>query len=124
VCSSDLALKDLGLDLEKAMGKLGEVAMHMGKTAMSADVMNAFAFAHPFLEATGDVVMAWMLLWRALVASQKVDAKKKDRNFYIGQMKSAEFFIESVLPITHGKMKAILKTSHAAMDMPEESFCI
>jgi hypothetical protein len=116
------ALKDLGQDLEEALAKLGDVAMHMGKTAMSAEVMSAFAFAHPFLEATGDVVMAWMLLWRALVASEKVEDKKKDRAFYIGQIKSAEFFIEAVLPVTLGKMNAILKTSRAAVEIPEDAF--
>jgi hypothetical protein len=72
---------------------------------------------------TGDVIMAWMLLWRALVSSDKVDAKKKDRAFYIGQMKSAEFFIESILPITIGKMKAILKNCHASVEIQEEAFC-
>jgi hypothetical protein len=66
--------------------------------------------------------MAWMLLWRALVASEKVEDKKKDRAFYIGQMKSAEFFIEAVLPVTLGKMNAILKTSRAAVEIPEDAF--
>ncbi len=116
------ALKDLGEDLEDAMTKLGETAMHMGKKAMSAEVMSAFAFAHPFLEATGDVIMAWLLLWRALVASKKVETAKKDKTFYIGQMKSAEFFIESILPISLGKMNAIMKNSHAAVDMSEDAF--
>ncbi len=116
------ALKDLGEDLDEALAKLGETAMHMGKKAMSAEVMSAFAFAHPFLEATGDVIMAWLLLWRANVASKKVESAKKDRDFYIGQMKSAEFFIESVLPVSMGKMNAILKTSRAAIEVSEEAF--
>jgi hypothetical protein len=116
------ALKDLGDELEAVVAKYGETAMHMGKTAMSPDVMSAFAFAHPFLEVSGDVIMAWLLLWRAIVASKKVAEAKKDRAFYIGQIKSAEFFIESVLPITLGKMNSILKTSHAVVEIPEESF--
>lgn len=116
------ALKDLGEDVDEALAKLGETAMHMGKKAMSADVMSAFAFAHPFLEATGDVIMAWLLLWRANVASKKVESAKKDRDFYIGQMKSAEFFIESILPVSLGKMNAILKTSRASIEVSEEAF--
>lgn len=116
------ALKDLGEDLDEAVTKLGATAMHMGKKAMSSEVMSAFAFAHPFLEATGDVIMAWLLLWRAIVASKKVDSAKKDRTFYIGQIKSAEYFIESILPISLGKMNAILKTSHAAVEISEEAF--
>ncbi len=108
--------------VETAVTKLTEVAMHMGKTAMSEKVMSAFAFAHPFLEAAGDVVMAWMLLWRASVAAQKLGKKKKDTAFYEGQIKSAEFFTNSILPITMGKMDAILNTNSAAIDIEEASF--
>jgi alkylation response protein AidB-like acyl-CoA dehydrogenase len=117
-------LKDFADRLESAVNKLGEVALHMGTTAMSPNVLNAFAFAHPFMEVCGDVVMAWMLLWRAAIASKKLveDAKKKDAAFYQGQIKSAEFFIFSILPITFGKMKAILTTNGAAVDIDEKSF--
>ena len=82
--------------LEEALNKLGEVAMHMGTTAMSAKVLDAFAFAYPFMEVAGDVVMAWMLLWRAVIAARNLDngAKKKDVAFYEGQVKTAEFFID------------------------------
>jgi len=117
-------LKDFADRLESAVNKLGEVALHMGTTAMSPNVLNAFAFAHPFMEVCGDVVMAWMLLWRAAIASKKLveGAKKKDAAFYQGQIKSAEFFIFSILPITFGKMKAILTTNGAAVDIDEKSF--
>jgi len=117
-------LEDLAAKMEKIVDKLGEVALHMGMTAMSPKVMNAFAFAHPFMEVCGDVVMAWMLLWRASIASKKLEngAKKKDAVFYQGQIKSAEFFIYSLLPITFGKMKAILTTNGAAVEITEDSF--
>lgn len=115
----------LGTEIERALNKLGEVAMHLGGTAMSPQVLNAFAFAHPFLEVTGDVVMAWMLLWRATIANEKLagGAKKKDVAFYEGQLKSAEFFINTVLPVAFGKMDAILKTNDAAVTISEASFC-
>jgi len=117
-------LEGLAAKLEEIVNKLGEVALHMGMTAMSPKVMNAFAFAHPFMEVCGDVVMAWMLLWRAAIASKKLGngAKKKDVAFYQGQIKSAEFFIYSILPITFGKMKAILATNGAAIEIAEDSF--
>lgn len=117
-------LEGLAAKLEEIVNKLGEVALHMGMTAMSPKVMNAFAFAHPFMEVCGDVVMAWMLLWRAAIASRKLGngAKKKDVAFYQGQIKSAEFFIYSILPITYGKMKAILATNGAAIEIAEDSF--
>lgn len=72
------SLDPLAADLERAVGKLGEVAMYMGKAAMSADVMNAFANAHPFMTVTGEVVFA-----------------------------SATYYIEAELPISQGRMRAM-----------------
>jgi hypothetical protein len=123
--------------VEKALNKLGEVAMHMGATAMSPNVLNAFAFAHPFLEVTGDVILSWMLLWRAVIAAPQLAklaggfdpearkaaaGKNKNAAFYEGQIRSLEYFTHSVLPVTQGKMRAILATNGAAIEIPEASF--
>jgi hypothetical protein len=110
--------------LEKALNRLGEVAMHLGATAMSPKVMSAFAFAHPFMEAAGDVVLAWMLLWRGVVAAAKLEkgAKRKDKPFYEGQIKSLQYFVQAVLPITMGKMDAIMATCDAAVEISEDGF--
>jgi hypothetical protein len=76
------------------------------------------------MEVTGDVVMSWMLLWRATIAARELEkgARKKDAAFYEGQLKSAEFFFYSVLPITLGKMRAILTTNSAAVKISDDSF--
>jgi alkylation response protein AidB-like acyl-CoA dehydrogenase len=109
--------------VEGALNKLGEVAMKLGKTAMSEKVLTAFAFSYPFMEVAGDVVMAWMLLWRAKIAAEKLEsAKKKDLPFYEGQIKSAQYFCNTVLPTTLGKMNAILAMDGAAIDIDEASF--
>jgi hypothetical protein len=115
---------ECGGKLEAALNKLGEVALHLGKTAMSPKVMAAFAHAYPFMEVSGDVVMAWLLLWRATIAAEKLDngAKKKDAAFYEGQLKSAEFFANFMLPVTLGKMNAILSASSEAVDISEDAF--
>jgi hypothetical protein len=111
-------------NLERMINKLAEVAMHMGASAMSEKALTAFAFAHPFLEVCGDMVMAWMLLWRARIAAEKLAAgvKEKDALFYEGQIKSIEFFTHAILPVTFGKMKAILNANSAAVDIPEDAF--
>ncbi|MDJ0990570.1 MAG: acyl-CoA dehydrogenase [Desulfobacterales bacterium] len=117
------ATAEMAQKAEAAANKLGEVAMHMGATAMSEKVLNAFAQAHPFLTVCGDVAMAWMLLWRASIAAQKLEkAKKKDVAFYEGQLKSAEYFVNAVLPITLGKMNAILNNNGAAVEISEDAF--
>ena len=115
---------ELATKVETAVNELGEVAMHMGKTAMSPEIMTAFAFAYPFMEMAGDVIFSWMLLWRATIAAKNLEnvAKKKDRSFYEGQLKSAEFFTHTVLPATLGKMDAILTSNSAVVDISEDSF--
>jgi alkylation response protein AidB-like acyl-CoA dehydrogenase len=109
--------------VETALNKLGEIAMHMGATAMSPKVMTAFAHAYPFMEVSGDVVMAWMLLWRAVVADEKIkSAKKKDQDFYDGQFKQLDFFVQTILPTTLGKIEAIRNTCEAAIEISDDAF--
>jgi len=117
-------LEEIAAAVEKAVGRLGEVAMHIGKAAMSPQFKVAFAFAFPFLEVMGDVIMAWMLLWRAALAKQKIEggAKSKDIEFYQGQLKTAEFFIYTILPTTLGKMNGIVKGNGAAIEISEAAF--
>jgi hypothetical protein len=76
------------------------------------------------MEVCGDVVFAWLLLWRATLAAQKLKngARKKDVAFYEGQIKSAEFFAHSILPVSSGKMNVILSADTAAIDMSDDAF--
>ena len=116
-------LDAFAVKVEQAVNKLGEVAMHMGMTAMSEKVLDAFATAHPFLDVTGDVCLAWMELWRAVVAAPKIaKAKKKDVAFYQGQVKTAQYFITWVLPAAMGKMEALQGNIPAIMEMPDAAF--
>ena len=110
--------------VEGMVKKLGEVAMYLGAAARSDKVMTAYALATPFMEVCGDVIMAWMLLWRARIAAERLaaGAKEKDAAFYEGQVKSVEFFATTVLPVTFGKMKAILAGNSAVVDIAEDAF--
>jgi hypothetical protein len=100
-------IKDLVDSVDAASNRLGEVALHLGKTAMSPDVKVAFAFAKPFLDVVGDVCMAWMHLWRAVEAVPQLEkqagsldpaarsakaAKNKEAAFYEGGLQSAKYF--------------------------------
>jgi hypothetical protein len=117
-------LEDTADKVEQAANRLGETALHIGQIAMSTEFRVAFAHALPFLYAMGDTILAWMLLWRATVADQKLTAgiNKKDRAFYDGQIKTAEFFINTELPASMGKMNAIEAASAAALQIDDDSF--
>ena len=67
--------------------------------------------------------MLFRSLWRAAIAAGKIDgAAKKEKAFYEGQMKSAEYFIKTILPVTLGKMNAILANNGAVVEISEEAF--
>ncbi len=117
------ALKSYAEELEKALKKLGEVGMTIGGKAMSPEILTAFAHAYPFMEVVGDVIMAWMLLWRATVAAKALEkAKKKDIPFYNGQLKNIEFFTHYILPVTMGKMNMIMNMKDTVVSIDEDSF--
>jgi hypothetical protein len=120
----DTGAMDLLADRVAAgLNRLAEVALSLGKKARSAEMKVAFAFAVPFQEAMGDVILGWMHLWRAAVAQAKLDkAKKKERAFYDGQVKTATFFINTALPVTMGKLNVIAEGDPAAIEMTDEAY--
>lgn len=130
-------LKELGSKLESAVSRLGETAMHIGQSAMSPDFKTAFAFAQPFQDVMGDVILAWMHLWRAVLALPRLNdlagglsgkareeelGRNKEAAFYDGQLHTASYFINSLLPVTLGKMEAITGGDSSVISIHEASF--
>lgn len=130
-------LKEMAEHVETAVNSLAETTQNVGKLIASSRVETGFAFAHPLLDVTGDVIMAWMLLWRATTAAKKLESivngasgeerikkTEKDKNgaFYDGQLKTAEYFIYSKLPVTAGKMYSIMNNNDAALNIHEKAF--
>lgn len=113
-------LKGLAGKLESAVGLLEITCTRAIQALFSAQSPSAFACAHPLMEATGDVVTAWMLLWRAVIADEKLDSKEAP--FYKGKIKAAEFFITTILPATLGKLNAVTYENNPAADMDENLF--
>ncbi|MCD4674492.1 MAG: acyl-CoA dehydrogenase [Desulfobacula sp.] len=118
------ALEQMAQTLDNALTKLEQVVNKIDPALQDQDVLLSYAFASPFLEVTGDIVMAWMLLWRATIAQDRIENKprKKELDFYAGQIKSAQFFIGSILPVTLGKMASIITFDGAAIEISDTSF--
>ena len=117
-------LEDLAGKIEAVVAELEKTAVFIGRMAASDKAMTAFSHAYGFMDVTGDTVMAWMLLWRAVVAAKKLaeGAKSKDSVFYDGQIGSARFFINTVLPVSRGKMEVILAADSTVTDLSEDAF--
>jgi hypothetical protein len=120
----DAGLVSLANILETTLNHLKETAGKLGADLGSENILTAFAHAHPFLDVTGDTLMGWMLLWRAVTAAQKLaeNPKKKDQAFYQGQITGARFFINTMLPAAQARMAVIQTGDTSALDMAEASF--
>ena len=110
--------------LETAVTGLMETAKALGGRLGEGKVEESFSQAHPFLHVTGDVLMAWMLVWRAVIAAQALAGKpkKKEIPFYEGILASARYFTAAVLPVTAGRMAAITAGDTTVMDIDEAAF--
>ncbi|MFA5902468.1 MAG: acyl-CoA dehydrogenase [Desulfobacula sp.] len=110
--------------VENALNTLCQAVEKMDQSARGEAVLQAYTFAGLLLEAAGDVIMAWMMLWRAIISQKKTNSgvEGKGAEFYDGQLKSAEFFIRSVLPVTLGKMASMADLCSAATDISDTSF--
>jgi alkylation response protein AidB-like acyl-CoA dehydrogenase len=130
-------LADMAEAVKAAISGLNEIAAHLAKAVMSDRVRAAFAASHPFLEIMGDVIMGWMLLWRASVAAPKLEKiaanasgealeaiieSNRQAAFYDGQLKTAAYFIYALLPITAGKIQALKKSRDEVIQISEKSF--
>lgn len=115
-------LSDLATAFEKMVSQLKEVVRQL--TSLPKTPRNDLklrSVSVDFLQVTGDVVMAWMLLWRAVTAiNLKQKSKNKNRlDLLEGQVCCARFFIKNLGPVTLGRMAAILDGSDAVLDIPD-----
>lgn len=121
---SDANLCKLGQRLSKALDRLNHVGQSLAAIVASPRSKTAYANSFLFLDVTGDVIMAWMLLWRAVVANKALasNSRKKDVDFYSGVIKTAEYHIKTLLPVALGKMEAMENPVTAALDIPDTCF--
>ena len=114
-------LQPLCTEMMKFLEYYGETALDYARKLKSDKVLDAFSFSFPFMEATGDLTVAWMLLSRAVAASPNIGKKKKNDPFYKGQVNTARYFIKSILPVTLGKLASV-ETCDEAVTLMEDSF--
>ncbi|MBI5895355.1 MAG: acyl-CoA dehydrogenase C-terminal domain-containing protein, partial [Desulfobacterales bacterium] len=107
------------------------------KWAADGKQVDIYAKASPFLEAMGDVVLAWLHLWQLSVAYPKLAAitkgkpeadalkalaGKKADAFYFGKVCSARFFITTLLKRTRGKLEELAAPADPVVEMFDKAF--
>ena len=119
------ALPDLAPDVQASINTLTETAMLFAASGKAGKFLIPVANAYPFLMLMGQVVTAWLLLWEAGVAKEKLaapDGGGADKFFYEGKVATARYFIKHVLPEVDAAAKAIKSEDVSMMEIADEAF--
>lgn len=93
------------------MGKMGDSIYHAGFQA------------NRILEATAELVIAWLLVQHAAIAAPKIEgANAADKPFYEGKVASAKFFCKNILPGLTLARKLVEDSDTTLMDVDESIF--
>jgi alkylation response protein AidB-like acyl-CoA dehydrogenase len=113
-------LKALG-DLNGIIGVL--VGHAMASQEDSKEIYKVGLNTSRALMAVGDIIISWLLLRQADIASEKLPtATGKDKDFYTGKIAAANFFVHNVLPHITADRKIVEATDNTIMDLPEGAF--
>ncbi len=83
--------------LEQALGLVSATTMTLMGKAMEGDIGLYLANATEYLHMTGHLVIAWMWLKQAVVASRAIESEGLD-DFYQGKLVACRFFFKRELP--------------------------
>jgi len=134
-------LKEYNGHLEDAHNAVSDLTQQFGRWGKSAGFLLPILNARPYLMILGDLVVGWLLMQAAEIATEKLDiiyreadaegSKARQRAlgrenaevaFYQGKIASAKNFAVSVLPTLEGRCKTIKLGDRLPIEMLEESF--
>jgi len=114
-------------DAQAILGVMGQALMASNPQAENGDVRNVYKAGlntSRLLYVLGDVVCSWLMLRQAEVALAKLggDVPAADKDFYLGKVAAAQWFVRSTMPsVAAERVKAEL-TDLDVMDLPESAF--
>ena len=110
-------------DLNEMMGSLVGYAMASQEEGKEAEIYKVGLNTSRLLMATGEVIIAWLLLRQADIAAERIPtASGKDLDFYTGKVAAASHFIRTVLPHITAEKKILESETGALMEIPESAF--
>ncbi len=109
-------------DVQGIVGLLGQWAMASQQD--SREIYKVGLNTTRLLMATGDLIIGWLLLRQAEVATQALAAGPSDRDrlFYEGKIQTARWFARNRLPLLTAERVVAEATSLDLMDLSEEAF--
>lgn len=109
-------------DVQGIVAVLGQWAM--ASQSDSEEIYKVGLNTTRLLMASGDLVIGWLLLRQAEVASAALagEVAEKDRMFYLGKIETARWFARNRLPLLAAERAVAEATDLDLMGMPEEAF--
>jgi hypothetical protein len=115
--------------LGKALEDVQAIVGLMGQWAMASqsdpkEIYKVGLNGTRLLMASGDLMIGWLLLRQAEVASAALaaGASGRDKTFYEGKVEAARWFARNRLPLLAAERAVAEATSTEIMDIPEEAF--
>ncbi|MDA3030193.1 MAG: acyl-CoA dehydrogenase [Actinomycetota bacterium] len=113
--------------LLKALEDVQAMIGHMVGMAMSSqeepkELYKVGLNTSRLLMATGDLIIAWLLLRQADIAQNKLADAGRDTEFYNGKIASAKFFVRSVLPHISLERAVVESETGEIMNIAEAAF--
>ncbi|HEY8570030.1 acyl-CoA dehydrogenase [Microbulbifer sp.] len=124
-CGGDTKLQALAQCLGDSLSRLNSTTENLlGQMAADADL--GLANASLYLDAFGRVVVSWIWLRQALVASQKLNTEnalvEEEENFYRGKLHAARFYIQWELPEIGPQLALLEAGNRVPFDMQRDWF--
>ena len=125
---AERALLAKGLeDVQGILGAMFQALMASDPKQEGSDITNIYKVGQNtsrLLLGAGDLVVGWLLLRQAAVATEALEAgaEGKDKDFYTGKIAAASFFAKNVLPRLASERAIAEATDNSLMDVPESAF--
>ncbi len=136
----EFSLRDLVKIYDEAQEHLVQLTKFFAMKSITEDFNVPILYAKPYLDLFGDVVIGFLLLWQAGIASKRLEEIYREQGakdeasqgrvvrenrtaaFYFGKIASARFFINQVLTQAGGKARGIMNDDKSALELPEMGF--
>jgi alkylation response protein AidB-like acyl-CoA dehydrogenase len=114
-------------DVQGIVGTMVGSLMASDTRQENGDITNIYTVGQNttrLLLAAGDLVIGWLLLRQAEVATTalKGEVSQADRDFYTGKIAAARFFARTVLPRITAERAVAEAVDNSLMDVPEAAF--
>ncbi|WP_160152983.1 acyl-CoA dehydrogenase [Microbulbifer sp. ALW1] len=124
-CDSDSELQVLGQCVGDSLNRINSTTENLlGQMAADADL--GLANATLYLDALGRVVVSWIWLRQAHIASQKLKSDSalsdEEENFYRGKLQAARFYIEWELPEIEPQLALLDAGNRVPFEMQRDWF--